>query len=101
MYNIFDNNPSILLKSRIWETLTLLTDADRSTVNIFCAVEVPWNCRGTAMEVPWKFHGSAIEVLLKCKQPSGTATYLPLLTPPLSTVGGSKTARFNNLGGQY
>ena len=55
------------------------------------------------MEVPWKCPGSAIEVPLKCcwsansQKPTATATYLPLLTPPLSTVGWSKTACFNNI----
>ena len=52
------------------------------TIPFFFAFEVP--CRASAADVP-----------LKCKQP--TATYLPLLTPPLSTVGWSKTTRFNNL----
>ena len=52
------------------------------------------------MEVPWNYRGCAIEVPLKCqcKQPTATATDLPLLTPPLSTEGWSKTAPFNNLG---
>ena len=56
------------------------------------AVEVPWKCCGRAIEVPFKCRLSAVEVQ------TATATYLPLQTPPLSTVGWSKTVRFNNLG---
>ena len=76
-------------------------------LNLF-AIEVPLKCQGSAVEVPilvpWKCHWSAIEVLLNCRwsanrqQPTATATDLPLLTPPLSTVGWSKTAHFNKLG---
>ena len=99
-------------KSKIWliweekfplqETLNLVTAADRSNNNIFLyrlsAMEVPWKCRGIAMEVPLKCCWSAVEVPLKCKQPTATATYIPLLTPPLSTVGWSKPKCFNNFG---
>ena len=41
-----------------------------------------------------KCRGSAVEVPLKIRR---SATDLPLLAPPLSTVGLSKTARFNHL----
>ena len=89
----------------ILETLTLLTDADRSTVIIFSSssVEVPWNCCGSGVEVPWKCRRSAVEVPSNCRwsansqQTPATATDLPLLTPPLSRVGWSKTVRFINL----
>ena len=53
--------------------------------------------------MPGKWCGSAMEGLMKCEwnansqQPTTTATDLPLLTPQLSTVGWSKTARFTNL----
>ena len=62
------------------------------------AVELPLNCRWSGIEVLLKCRWSAIEVPLKCQQPTATATDLPLLTPPLSTVGWSKTVLFNNLG---
>ena len=83
-------------KSCIREKITLRTNADRSIDNIFFC---PWS----AMEVQWKFCGSAVKVPLKCswnansQQPTATATHLPLLTPPLSTVGWPKTVRINNL----
>ena len=70
----------------IRKTLNLLTDADRSN-NTFC-------------QVLWKCHWSAVDVPLKCNKPTATSTDLPQLTPPLSTVGWSKTARFTNLGGK-
>ena len=62
-------------------------------------------CRWSAMELRWKYNWTDIEVPLKChwsgnnQQPTATATYLTVLTPPLSrvTVGWSKTERFNNL----
>ena len=50
------------------------------------------------MEVPWKCHGSSIEIqTANSQQTKATATDRPLLTPPLSSVGWSTTARFNNL----
>ena len=57
-------------KSRVRETLNLLTIADRSNETIFVLsfFEVPWKCHGN--EVKWKCRGSTIEVLLKCKQPT-------------------------------
>ena len=58
------------------------------------------------MEAPIHFFplGSGVDVPLKChwsanrQQPTATAIDLPLLTPPLSTVGWSKTTSFNHLG---
>ena len=53
---------------------------------------------------PGKWRWSAFEVPLKCRwsanrqQPTATAVDLPLLTPPLSTVGWSKITSFNHLG---
>ena len=65
----------------------------------FIVLVSPGKCRRSAVEVPWKCHGSAVEVPNEGKQP--TATDLPLLAPPLSTVGWSKTVRFNNLGKKW
>ena len=62
-------------------------------------------CLVSPLGMLWKCCGSVMEVSLKCpwsassKQSTARATYFPLLTPPLSTVGWSKTARLNNLGG--
>ena len=52
-----------------------------------------------AAEVTLKCLGSAVKVWLKChqsarsQQPTATATDLPLLTPPITTVGWYKTVR--------
>ena len=70
--------------------------------------EVPLKCRWSAVEVPLKCHWSAIEVPLNCgwsavevqtansQQPQPQTFHL--LTPPLSTVGWSKTMRLKYLG---
>ena len=71
----------------IRETLTLMTNVDRSTDTIFF-------CFWRAVEVPLKCRQSA-----NSQQPTATATAtdLPLVTLPLSTVGWSKTSCFNNV----
>ena len=51
------------------------------------------NC--LTIEVPLKCHWSSNN-----QQPTATATDVALLTPPLSTVGWFKTARYNNLEGE-
>ena len=83
----------------IHETLTLSTNAERSTdTNFF----LPLKCRWSAAEVLLKCHWSALEVPLKCRGsalevPTATFTDLPLLTPPLSSVGWSKIVCFSDL----
>ena len=67
----------------------------RCGYTFFPPVEVLLKCRGSAAEVPLKCHWSSIEMQ------TATATDFPLLTPPLSTIGWSKTARFNNQGNKY
>ena len=53
-------------------------------------------CHGSAIEVPLKCCWSAVEVqTANSQQPQ--PKHLPRLTPPLSTVGWSKPARFKNL----
>ena len=89
------NRPSALCqfseKSCIRETQTILTNADRSINTLFSALEVPSKCHQSAIEVALKWRWIGVEVALKCQQPTATATYLTLLTPPSSTVGWSKT----------
>ena len=64
----------------------------RCGYTFFPPVEVLLKCRGSAAEVPLKCHWSSIEMQ------TATATDFPLLTPPLSTIGWSKTVSLNNLG---
>ena len=65
------------------------------------AFEGPLKCRWSAVEVLLKGRWSAIEVPLKCQQPKANSHShwpSPANSPiKLSTVGWSKTARFNNL----
>ena len=67
-----ENQKNLYFFKHIRDTLTLPTDADRST-NIYIyifflccgsAMEGLWNCHGSAVEVPWKCRGSAVEVPL-------------------------------------
>ena len=65
-------------KSHIRETLTLFTDAEKSTDTkiyiyifiYFFAVKVPWKCRESDMEVPQKWHLSDTKVPLNCNSHS-------------------------------
>ena len=65
-------------------------------IYFFFAVEVLLKCCWSGVEVTLQCRWGAIEVPLKCQQPKATATDLPLLTSPLSSVDWSKTVRFSD-----